>query len=285
MNRSFTEFARRMAQYDVNLFYYAGHGMEVDGERYLIPVDALPDNKIGLDTEAFKLNLIDKYFNQLEGKLNIMILDACRNNPYRSWTRGSAGGFSAVNQQPEGSIIAYATQAGQTASDGMEGNGLYTKNLVEQMYKPLSISEVFMETRKAVREESNGRQTPMEWSSLLENFYFTPPTSDFDGNTVDPAVPMVAKNTELISTESEGTRFGTKMENFEAGPANFVDDRDKRLYETMGLQVVGPNRETVPMVWMAENLKYPLEGSYKVDGTKELLYTWKAAVRRTEKTN
>lgn len=99
MQRVFKGFVSRMDDYDVALFFYAGHGMQVDGQNYLIPVDALLEDKMSIEFEAFKVSSVNRYFAYNDDKLNIMILDACRNNPHRAWMRGGGQGFTAIDNQ------------------------------------------------------------------------------------------------------------------------------------------------------------------------------------------
>lgn len=107
-------------------------------------------------------------------KTNIVILDACQDNPFeRSWTRKAQGQGLAFMNAPSGSLIAYATSPGSTASDGPGQNGLYTTSLLKYMGNPgMTILEVFQKVRSEVREKSNNRQTPWESTSLEGNFYF-----------------------------------------------------------------------------------------------------------------
>ena len=173
MQSAFKGFVSRLSSYDVALFFYAGHGMQVDGENYLIPVDAKLENKLSMEFEAFKVSSVNHYFASNDNKLNIMILDACRNNPYRSWMRSGGRGFTAVTDQGAGTIIAFATREGEVASDGDGNNGLFTEQLVKQMKTPQNITEVFQNTRVEVLRASNKQQVPQEWNMLTGNFYFT----------------------------------------------------------------------------------------------------------------
>ena len=112
--------------------------------------------------------------------LNLVILDACRNNPYsRRFRGGSALGLAAPAQQAKGSLIAYATSPNSVAEDGSGRNGLYTKHLLRYMKEPgLGVEEMFKKVRIAVERESGGRQTPWELSSLTGDFSFTPASTD-----------------------------------------------------------------------------------------------------------
>ncbi len=166
-------FTKKIKDYDVALFYYAGHGIQVDGINYLIPIDAQLEDQLSVRYEAFNISDINYAFRQNSSNMNIMILDACRNNPFRSWARGNARGFKAISDQASGTIIAFATREGETSSDGKGNNGLYTSKLVEQIKKPQSLNDVFKNTRIQVLKESSKKQCPQEWDMTVSNFYFT----------------------------------------------------------------------------------------------------------------
>ena len=112
-----------------------------------------------------------------ENRMNIVILDACRDNPFeRSWSRGSGSRGLARMDAPTGSIIAYATEPGNTASDGTGRNGLYTQALLEEMQSSgIIIERLFRQVRTKVIERSGKKQTPWESTSLTGDFYFIPP--------------------------------------------------------------------------------------------------------------
>ncbi len=180
MKKAMDEFGEKLQEYTIGLFYYAGHGMQVNGNNYLIPVDA--SLKVEQDVEY---DCIDA--GRLLGKMeaagtntNIVILDACRDNPFaRSWggTRSGAqqGGTGlAFMNAPSGSIIAYATSPGKTASDGTGKNGLYTEAILKFIKIPkLSIEDFFKNVRTEVETKSSRMQTPWESTSLKGNFFFT----------------------------------------------------------------------------------------------------------------
>ena len=171
LEASIREFSRRMASYNVALFYYAGHGVQVDGVNYLIPTDAKLENKDECSWEAVAVNKVTDEFNKHKTNTNIVILDACRNNPFRSWARGPEQGFKAMGPI-NGTIISYATSEGATAGDGTGSNGLFTEELVKEMVKPQQIENVFKATRRSVMERSNNQQVPVEWNYLTGDFYF-----------------------------------------------------------------------------------------------------------------
>jgi len=176
MAQAIAEFWSKLGQYNVALFYYAGHGVQVNGVNYLIPVDATLESKDMVSFEAISVNDISSKFEEYDKNINILILDACRNNPFKSWSRGGDRGFKAMNPA-SGTIIAYATSEGATADDGEGTNGLYTEQLVKQLRQPVPIEKVFKLTRIEVERASNGKQSPQEWSKLKGDFYFVNQTS------------------------------------------------------------------------------------------------------------
>lgn len=199
MQSAFKGFVTRLDDYGVALFFYAGHGMQVDGQNYLIPVDARLEDKLSVEFEAFKVSSVNRYFAFNDDKLNIMILDACRNNPYRAWMRGGGQGFNAIEDQGAGTIIAFATREGETASDGTGSNGLFTQHLVEQMRIPQNITDVFQNTRVSVLKASNKQQVPQEWNMLTGNFYFTQTASGQRTNEVVSKNPSLGRSETIIT--------------------------------------------------------------------------------------
>jgi hypothetical protein len=165
------EFNEKLPDYSVALFYYAGHGNQVDGKNYLIPVDAVLEKPGDCKFEAIGVDFIVEEFERYPDNTNIVILDACRDNPFATWSRGETAGFKPISFS-SGTIIVFATSEGATAADGRGDNGLFTEVLVKQMLIPQSIFSVVMKTRVEVRRVSNNQQTPMEWNKLNGDFYF-----------------------------------------------------------------------------------------------------------------
>lgn len=168
------KFLLELDEYSTGLFYYAGHGMQIDGVNYLVPVDCKLSDKTGTIFSCFDVN---KYFNgvsKYKGKTNICILDACRNNPFTYANRDFVCGFAPFASQPKGTIIAFSTSTDNTAADGQGSNGLYTSVLKESLLIPnLKIEEMFKSTRVKVMELSNDKQITWEHSSLIGDFYFS----------------------------------------------------------------------------------------------------------------
>ncbi len=156
------------------LFYYAGHGVQLGGDNFLIPTNSPIKKQGDVKYKAINLASVLDEMNNANNKMNIVILDACRNNPFASESRGIAtGGLAAISNAPAGTFIAYATAPGQTASDGDGMNGLYTQELLKAIrQKNLTIEEVFKKVRKNVRQQSGGQQIPWDSSSLEDKFIF-----------------------------------------------------------------------------------------------------------------
>jgi hypothetical protein len=171
MKNAIYTFGDMIKDVDISLFYYAGHGLEVDGTNYLVPVDANIQSALDVKLKAIPLPgiLRTMEFTNDEG-LNLIILDACRNNPFPTGKRSGGAGLARV-QAPSGTLIAYATDPGSTASDGDQANGLYTGELARQMRISQRIEDIFMNTRNHVEKLSNGSQRPWEEARLKGVFY------------------------------------------------------------------------------------------------------------------
>ena len=168
------EFGEKAKNYDAALFYYAGHGVQSKGVNYFIPVDAELRAENEIQYECINVNRILDKLESSHCKTKIMILDACRNNPFeRSWHRGiSERGLSVMNA-PEGIFIAYATSPGSVALDGNSRNSPYTEALIKMLDVPnLSLENFFKNVLREVKRKTNGKQTPWIASSFDGSFYF-----------------------------------------------------------------------------------------------------------------
>jgi len=160
----------------VGLFYFAGHGLQVSWRNFLVPVDASLDRVDDIPRQTVDLAALLGGLGKAGNPMNIVILDACRDNPFGG-TLKSGKGLSQMDA-PIGTLLAYATAPGNVASDGSGGNGLYTGNLLREIHTPeAKIEDIFKRVRLAVRRASQGQQVPWESTSLEEDFYFLPPAS------------------------------------------------------------------------------------------------------------
>jgi hypothetical protein len=198
MREGVREFEDKLKRGGVGLFFYAGHGLQVDGENYLVPVDADVKRKYDVDDQCLKASYVLGAMEEAGNRLNIIILDACRNNPFRSFR--SAGGGLAKMDAPTGSLLAYATAPGSVAADGAGNNGLYTSQLLKYMDEPnLELLSMFRKVRVAVMKESGKLQVPWESTSLTGEFYFVPGQSDSAPATTGP--PPTPPSDTIASTK------------------------------------------------------------------------------------
>ena len=160
----------------VALIYYAGHGVQIDGENYLIPVDAEIRDPLDVKIEGVRASDVLDTLNRYDGGLNIVILDACRNNPFEGATRSGGGSGLARMDAPTGTLVAFSTAPGRVAEDGSGNNSPYTRALSRAMRIPgLQVEDVFKRVRIEVLERTANRQVPWESSSLTGDFYFSGP--------------------------------------------------------------------------------------------------------------
>ncbi len=169
------DFGDRLKQRGgVGLFYFAGHGVQVKGENYLVSIDSDIRNEDEVAEDALNAQLVLEKMQSAGNRVNLVILDACRNNPFAVRSRASGMGLATMSA-PSGSIVAYSTSPGSVASDGNGQNGLYTQHLAKVISNPgLPVEEVFKQVRTLVRRDSNNQQTPWENTALEGQFYFQP---------------------------------------------------------------------------------------------------------------
>jgi len=171
MTSAIRQFGDRLINADVGLVYFSGHGIEVKGRNYLLPVNLNLIREDEISFQAIDVNLILEKMNTANKTVNILIIDACRDNPFARNFRSINKGLAQMDA-PTGTIISFSTAPGKTAADGSGRNSPFTKNLVQQMKKiDTPIEAVFKEVRKNVVLETNGAQTPWETSSLIGDFY------------------------------------------------------------------------------------------------------------------
>lgn len=195
-------FALKSRRYDVRLFYYAGHGVQVNGKNYLIPIDAEIETEDDIATRSADISALLERLGQNATGMNIVILDACRNNPFadgavlvadgrRIKFRGPTPAGLAPMDAPTGTLIAFSTAPGAVAIDGVgASNSLYTKHLVANLPTPgLPVEQLFKRVRIAVIQETRRQQVPWESSSLLGDFCFRPSREgacSYDGSLFTP---------------------------------------------------------------------------------------------------
>jgi len=210
-------FGRQIQGADVALFYYAGHGVQVNGSNYLVPVGANPTREADVDFQMVDINLVLRQMQGSGTRLNMVILDACRNNPFGARGLRSADGGLAQMRAPEGTLISYATQPGSVAQDGSGGHSPYTKALATTIKQAaLDIFQTFNQVGLTVKRETGGSQQPWVSSSPIDgSFYFVAPA------VASPAIvepPQQLANTPQRNQEEKPLR---SPRSGEAGGANF----------------------------------------------------------------
>jgi hypothetical protein len=156
----------------VGMLYYAGHGLQLDWHNYMVPIDARLASAADVPSQTVDVSAVIDVFKSAGNRMNIIVLDACRDNPFASTSSGKG---LAQMDAPAGTLLAYATAPGNVADDGdsKSGNGLYTQYLAKEIGQPSArIEDVFKRVRLQVRKQSQGRQIPWESTSLEDDFYF-----------------------------------------------------------------------------------------------------------------
>jgi uncharacterized caspase-like protein len=251
MKRLIREFGQKLKAGGSGLFYYAGHGVQSKGRNYLIPIDADIQSEAEVEDSGVDASLVLNYMDDAQNGLNIVILDACRNNPFSRSFRSASEGLAQVDA-PTGTLIAYATAPGRVASDGTGQNGLYTSELLKQMRVPgLSATDMFMRVRAEVMKQTSSKQVPWEASSLVGTFYFTAGANSTASNSgTSNAAPSETKFDasafeysywETIKSSTNADDFKAYLEKYPAG--QFVSLAKNRITT---LEAVSKPRDSKP---------------------------------------
>ena len=207
-DRLIQQFGRALPGADVALFYYSGHGMQVQGVNWLVPIDANPTSAKDMDFQMVVASLVLRQMEDAGTKLNMVILDACRNNPFAiRGVRAASGGLGEM-AAPEGTLISYATQPGNVALDGDSGDSPYTVALAKAIERPGSdVFHVFNEVGLVVKQGTAGAQQPwLATSPIAGNFYFFngPVTLENPNITINVAPTAPAEEREEFSPRFDG---------------------------------------------------------------------------------
>ncbi|WP_051294877.1 SUMF1/EgtB/PvdO family nonheme iron enzyme [Maridesulfovibrio bastinii] len=208
MERSIRDFGSKLARADIRLFYYAGHGMQVQGANYLIPVDADVATEYDVKYEAVNANRVLDGMSAAGKGVNILILDACRNNPFARSFRSASRGLTRMDA-PRGTVVVYATALGDVAADGSGRNGVFTKNLLANIDKKgLTLEQVFKRAGKGVVRETNGSQEPWISLSLYDDIFLAGQTMVAYGSTYGaPASQPATMGSLRIESQPDGAQI------------------------------------------------------------------------------
>jgi hypothetical protein len=207
MRMAIRTFGRKIKKGGVGLFYYAGHGIQVKGQNYMVPIGSNVHFEDEVPDECLLVSSVLRKMDSAENRVNILILDACRNNPFARSFRSTSRGLARVDA-PKGSIIAYATAPNSVALDRAGKNGLYTSKLLKHMMTPkLPIELFFKNVRVDVANASGGNQIPWTESSLMGEFFFI-----VEDKTERAKVPLAKTNQELMEDRKSLKQMQPKSE-------------------------------------------------------------------------
>jgi formylglycine-generating enzyme required for sulfatase activity len=207
MLNAITQFGKRLLEAKVGLFFFAGHGMQVRGTNYMIPIGAYVTNETDVEIEGIDVRRILGRMESTSNDINIILLDACRDNPFKRSFRSSSNGLAKMDS-PKGTFMAYATSPGNVAADGRGRNSPFTQHLLRNISEPdLPIEKLLKKVRKGVLAETEDKQMPWQTSSLTGDFYFNPQenmktVSDLSQSTINVTTAKL-----YVKTEPENARI------------------------------------------------------------------------------
>lgn len=207
MDIELNKFQQELENADVGLFFFAGHGMQIDGENYLAAIDTQFDTEINAKYTSLSLNKIINILEKGSNRTSIVILDACRNNPFERRWRGASRGLAPVFA-PKGTIIAFATSPGEVASDGLGFNGSFTEALLIHIEtQNLTIEDMFKRVRNTLSASTLGKQTSWEHTSLMGDFFF-------NSSVVSAGSFITAYAEEALADKFYGPILNKELNNF-----------------------------------------------------------------------
>jgi uncharacterized caspase-like protein/TPR repeat protein len=263
---------------DMAIFYFAGHGMEVKGENYLIPVGANMSSETDVVYNTLNVNNVLENMDAKKIGMKLVILDACRDNPFkRSWTRGTGSKGLAQVLAPKGTYVAFAASPGSTAQDGGNyklRNGVFTHYLKQEIVKKgLSIDEVFTNVANQVTELTGEQQTPFRNSSLQKNFYFLPSENNPSGDSGTETEEKVKKYFYYI--DDNGNESKNHFDNRQQAEGEMKAKKlFGKIYSNMGdvIAIADPNTSSEPASKKLADVKQKLAEAnkyYKSDTEKD----------------
>jgi len=229
METSIRKFGERLRKGGVGLFYYAGHGFQVNGINYIIPLDVEIREETDVKYEAVDARrVLDAMYNA-GNDLNIVILDACRDNPLARGFRSGSSGLARMDA-PKGTIIAYSTSPGKLALDGKGRNSPYTAALVDYMDDPgLTIEQVFKKCRRRIVRATNGKQIPWESTSLTGDFYFNNKGEMTIAKDPEQKFPPPETTKELNAVALVGEALAMMKDGKNSNPKRAIELLDKAI--------------------------------------------------------
>jgi hypothetical protein len=231
MEDALTDFGDRLKRGGVGLFFYAGHGIQVGGSNYLVPIGARINREVDIKYETLDAGKILDEMASANNGLNIVIFDACRDNPYSRSFRNASRGLAIVSNAPVGTFISYSTSPGNVASDGDGRNSPYTQALLWYMKEPgLTIEQVFKGARAKLGKDTGGKQIPWELSSLQGEFYFVPGSGRTATDITQPG-KIVFDKTESVAEPLDDETMKLEDEDRNLGKKKVLEDKRQKIEE------------------------------------------------------
>jgi carboxyl-terminal processing protease len=223
MKRAIADFGDKLAAAGptaTGLFFYAGHGLQVQGINYLIPVGAEITKEADVDIEAVATDKVLDQMTFAGSRVNIVVLDACRNNPLARSFRSMSRGLAPINAA-QGTFVAYSTAPGSVAADGSGTDSPYSVALAKSLVQPgIGIEDAFRNVRTQVMDATGGKQVPWDSSSLTAPFYFKPAAAQFT-TAAQPAAAAAPVNTALEQTFWQSIQNSKQASDYQAYLAQF----------------------------------------------------------------
>lgn len=250
MKRQIADFGRRLRSADkdaVGFFYYAGHGVQANGRNYLLPVEARPTDTADLDLMGVEANWVLRQMESAGNRTNIIVLDACRNNPFVTANRSLSRGLAQIDA-PTGSFISYATAPGKVALDGEDVNSPFTTALASAMTTPgLPVEQIFKRVRVDVIKATQGGQIPWDSSSLVDDFIMSPVEEPVEADSTnetqtlalaDPVSPDEQALWDRVSTSRNADRISMFLQIY---PESVLGEQARMLLMEA---LMGPSDDT-----------------------------------------
>ncbi|WP_320006988.1 caspase family protein [Maridesulfovibrio sp.] len=192
IGRAIDTFGSKLKSYDVGLFYFSGHGLQVDGINYLCPLGMNIQGQSDIPYEAIDAGKVLAKMEDAGNRMNVVILDACRNNPFKRSFRSGRNGLAQMDA-PTGSFIAFATSPGRVAYDGKGRNSPYVTHMINNMdRKGMTIEQFFKQVRRGVMQDTEKKQVPWESSSLVGEFFFAGTGSSGSSSSSSSSPPQAS---------------------------------------------------------------------------------------------
>jgi TRAP-type C4-dicarboxylate transport system substrate-binding protein len=276
MGAALREFRSRLSAGATALFFYAGHGLQVKGVNYLPTVDAEIDAEEDVYAQALNINNVLELMEEAKTRVNLVFLDACRNNPFSRKFRSTAGGLAKLDAA-SGTLISFATRPGSVAADGVGKNGLYTEHLLKHMEEPgLPIEQVLKRTGAGVKLASKGRQEPWSEGLIEGEFYFRTgtqagaPAFSASASAPDPATLELAL-WESVKDSRSSDELNAYLEQYPQGRFAGVARARLRTLIATPAQTSAPAVSTIPPQQLA-NFAPTLQATPPSDGRSLTLH-------------